>query len=322
MGFTSKVLQQFLTIDMPGESFDRFAPPFSPGESVVMERLKEHVWHLSETIGMRNTRKPEAYRQTADYIEGCLTELDYSVNVQEYPVIGQRVRNLEAVLEGTSGRPGLVVGAHYDSVDGPAANDNASGVAALLETARLIKQRGQPPKRTIRFAAFANEEPPYFCSDEMGSLVYARSLKANRIKLMGMLCLETIGYFSDERGSQLIPDILKPLYYDDRGNFIGFFSNHKSRKFLKRVIGDFRTHAVVPSQGLAAPGIIPGIDFSDHWAFWKCGYNAVMITDTAFMRYPHYHLHSDTWDKLMYDPFTRVVVGIEETVWNLITEWA
>lgn len=285
-----------------------------------MERLKAHVRQLSETIGIRNTRTPEAYRQAADYIETYLAEIGYSVDVQEYSVAGQNVRNLEAVMEGTSNRPGVVVGAHYDSVDGPAANDNASGVAGLLEIARLLKERGLSPKRTVRFAAFANEEPPYFSSEEMGSLVYARSLKANKIKLMGMLCLETIGYFSDQWGSQMIPELIKPLYPDERGNFIGFFSNHTSRRFLKHVVGDFRTHAVVPSQGLAAPGIIQGIDLSDHWAFWECGYHAVMITDTAFMRYPHYHLPSDTWDKLTYEPFTRVVVGLAETVWNLVTE--
>ncbi len=321
MGFFSRAITRCFTIHMPGQSFDRHPPPFLPAEVLVKERLKGHVRYLSETIGIRNARNPEAYREAADYIEASLKELGLAVNVQEYPVIGQKVRNLEAVIEGTSKLPGVIIGAHYDSVDCPAANDNASGVAGVLEIARLIRERALPPRRTVRFVAFANEEPPYFCSEEMGSLVYARSLKANRVKLMGMLCMETIGYFSDLWGSQMIPKILKPTYTDDRGNFIGFFSNHKSRKWLKHVIGDFRTHAVVPSQGLAAPDIIQGIDFSDHWAFWECGYKAVMITDTAFMRYPHYHLPSDTWEKLTYDQFTRVVLGVEQTLWNLLTEY-
>lgn len=320
MGFAAEALKKLIIIDMPGRSFDRHPPPFSRQEQYLMEQLKAHVRHLAESIGIRNTSRPAAYRQAAEYIENCFTELGCHVNVQEYQVTGLTVRNLEVVMEGASSRPGLVLGAHYDSVDGPAANDNASGVAALLEIARLIKERGRVPKRSIHFVAFANEEPPYFYSEEMGSLVYARSLKARKIKLMGMICLETVGYYSDQPGTQLIPEILASLYSNDRGNFIGFFSNRQSRKFLKQVVGDFRAHAVVPSEGLAAPGIVPGIDFSDHWAFWECGYNAIMVTDTAFMRYPHYHLPSDTWDKLTYEPFTRVVAALAETVWNLVSQ--
>jgi Zn-dependent M28 family amino/carboxypeptidase len=207
----------------------------------------------------------------------------------------------------------LVIGAHYDSVSGcPGANDNASGVAALIELARIV--RPDTGRRTIRFVAFANEEPPFFMTDAMGSVVYARACRARGERIVGMFSLETIGYYTSDRGSQQYPGpALFHRLYPDTGNFIGFVSNFASRRLMREAGREFRRRTTFPSEGVAAPAGVPGIGWSDHWSFWQQGYPAVMITDTAPYRYPHYHQVSDTPDKLNYDSYARVVMGLAHT---------
>ena len=201
-------------------------------------------------------------------------------------------------------------------VGSPGANDNGSGVAALLALARRFAGKSFP--RTLRFVAFVNEEPPMFqATGEMGSYVYAGRCRANGDRIEAMMSLETIGYYSNTPHSQRYPLLGLGLLYPTTGNFVGFVGNVSSRALVREAIGQFRQHAQVPAQGAAMPSIIPGIGWSDQWAFWQHGYPGIMITDTAPFRYPHYHAASDTPDKLDYDTMARVVQGLEKVIDHL-----
>jgi hypothetical protein len=165
----------------------------------------------------------------------------------------------------------------------------------------------------IRIVLFANEEMPYFKRAGMGSWQHARACRAKGEQLRAMLSLETMGYFSDRPGSQHYPAPLSHAY-PDRGNFIGFVANLQSRSLVREVIAEFRAHATLPSEGAALPAALPGVGWSDHWAFWQEGYAAVMVTDTALFRDPNYHERSDTPDKLDFERLARVVAGLERTI--------
>jgi Zn-dependent M28 family amino/carboxypeptidase len=209
-----------------------------------------------------------------------------------------------------------LIGAHYDSVFGaPGANDNGSGVAALLALARRL--HGPPNEQTLRLVAFVNEEPGYFQGAQMGSFVYAGRCRQHGDRIRAMISLETIGYFSHQPGSQHYPIPGLGLLYPGTGNYIGFVSNVASRKLLRNALGEFRRAARVPSEGAALPASIPGVGWSDQWSFWRHGYPGIMVTDTAPFRYPHYHKASDTPDKLDYDTMTRVVAGLERVIRHL-----
>ena len=212
----------------------------------------------------------------------------------------------------------MIVGAHYDSVDGAVgADDNATGVAATLELARLLK--GTRLRRTVRFVFFVNEEPPYFQTENMGSLVYARQLRRDGVPVSAMISLETIGFYSDAAGSQKYPSLLS-IFYPSRGNFIGFVGNSESRDLVRRATRRFRESAQFPSEGIAAPATLPGVGWSDQWSFWQQGYPAIMITDTAIFRYPYYHTPLDTLDKVDFRKMARVVDGVRNVVAFLADE--
>ena len=280
------------------------------------ERLAAHVRVLAGDIGERNVYRPKAYRQSADYIARVLREYGYEVEWQRYEVQQIICANLIATQLGQRW-PGqiVVVGAHYDSVHGsPGASDNGSGVAALLELARRFAK--EQPARTLRFVAFANEEPPFFPTDQMGSRVYAKSCRERGDDVRGMISLETIGWFSDEPGSQKYPPLFN-LFYPDRGNFIAFVANLQSRGILKRAARAFRSNCDVPLETCATFAFVPGVDWSDHGSFWHHGYRAFMVTDTAPYRYPHYHEATDTPDKVNYDMLARVTLGVEAVVREL-----
>ncbi len=290
--------------------------PLSEKEVLLRDRLKDHVITMADTIGERNIWHRKHLDEAAEYIEKVLTGFGYEVTAQEFESTGVWVKNLEAILLGTL-KPDeiIVVGAHYDSVLGsPGANDNGSGVAALLEMARLLADNKLP--RTVRFVAFANEEPPFFQTDHMGSRAYASRSRTREERIEAMLSLETIGYYSDDPNSQRYPFPFK-LFYPKIGNFIGFVGNISSRNLLLKAIGSFKKHTTFPSEGTAAPGWIAGIGWSDHWSFWKEGYSAIMITDTALFRYRHYHGLHDTPDKIKYDRMARVVLGLSKVVADL-----
>lgn len=301
---------------MPGHSYRGASEPLTEEEAVLRDELRAHVEQLAGRIGERNVPRYEGLEAAAQYVRSVFEQAGYAVREQHFSAAGRTVRNLEAELTGGARRDEIVViGAHYDSVFGtPGANDNASGVAALLVLACGL--RGQTTERTVRFVAFANEEPPYFLSWEMGSRQYARAAKQRGEKIVAMLSLETVGYYTDEPGSQAFPLPFR-MGYPDTGNFIAFVGNLGSRALVRDAVGSFRQHAKFPSEGVAAPAWIPGIGWSDHWSFWQEGYAAVMVTDTALYRYPRYHTAFDVPEALDYQRMTRVVTGLAHVVAEL-----
>lgn len=302
-------------IRMPGKSFHGTAPLLTSGEEELRAELIAHVSKLGGDIGERNLSRYPQLLAAAHYVEGQLTEAGWQVRRDEYEVQGKTSSNIEAELRGAS--PEIVlVGAHYDSVFGsPGANDNASGVAALLALARRFA--GTHNAKTLRFVAFVNEEPHYFQGAQMGSFVYAGRCRKRADPIGAMISLETIGYFSKVSGSQRYPVTGLGLIYPREGDFIGFVGNVASRSLLRDAIGEFRREATIASEGAALPALVPGVGWSDQWSFWQHGYPGIMVTDTAPFRYPHYHAASDTPDKLDYDSMTRVVAGMKKVVHRL-----
>jgi hypothetical protein len=278
-------------------------------EKSTMRRLQAHVQTLAGDIGERNMWRLGALNDAAQYIDDQWNHQGYDVRRLTYEVSGVRCANLEVTRNGDGRRREiLLVGAHYDSVMGsPGANDNASGVAALLEISRGFAAIN--PAMTVRFVAFVNEEPPFFASDQQGSMVYAKLARERGDDIRLMASLETIGWYSDQSGSQHYPPLFN-LFYPDRANFIGMVSDFRSRAVMRRLAQAFRAHSDFPLQTAATFRLIPGVSWSDHRSFWRHGYQAVMITDTAPYRYPHYHAASDTPDKLAYPELSRVTLGL------------
>lgn len=276
---------------------------------VSPEHLKAHVAALAGEIGERNVFRPAALQAAADYIAGEWRAQGYQVVPQVYEVRGISSANLEVTRLGST-QPGeiILVGAHYDSVFGsPGANDNASGVAALLEISKLFA--AIEPGRSMRFVAFTNEEPPFFFWRSMGSLVYARAARARGDNIRLMVSLETIGYFRDEPGSQHYPPFFG-YFHPNRGDFIACVSNFRSLRIMRRAVSAFRAHSDFPIEQTAAFAWIPGVAWSDHFSFWRQGYRAFMVTDTAFYRYPFYHTPQDTPDKVDYRRLAQAAEGL------------
>jgi hypothetical protein len=312
----TKLWQDWPVTRMPGESYRGELPELTPHEAELRDAMRRHVATLAGEIGERNVPKYINLSKAADYVEASFASADYTVDRQGYRVGTQTCYNLAVEIPGSDRADEIVVvGAHYDSVVGsPGANDNGTGVAALLEIARDLAHA--KPSRTVRFVAFVNEEPPYFQTEAMGSLVYARRCRERGERVVGMLSLETIGYYSDARGSQHYPFPLG-FFYPSAGNFIGFVANRASRDLVFDAIASFRRNARFPSEGGVLSESLPGIGWSDHWSFWQAGYPAIEITDTAPFRYPHYHTAADTPDKVDYDRTARVTVGLEGVVADL-----
>ena len=280
---------------------------------ITPERLRRHVEHLATTIGERNVYCPSALHAAEDYIRGTWRDQGYEVVSQEYTVNGVRSANLEITRPGVV-RPDeiILIGAHYDSVRGsPGANDNGSGVAAMLELSRLAA--GIESASTLRFVAFVNEEPPFFFFGQMGSMHYARAARRRGDDIRIMISLETIGFYSDVPGSQSYPFLFR-YFFPDRANFIGFVSNFRSRRVLRRLAQAYRAAAQFPMEHVATFAAIPGVAWSDHLSFWRQRYRAVMITDTAFYRYPWYHTSDDTAEKLNYPEFARMTIGLSRAL--------
>ncbi len=301
---------------MPDKSRSAAVPPLTNEEQQIHDNLKRHVEMLAEQIGERNVWNAEALAAAATYIRNNLKDSGYKVAVQSFNSRELKVQNFEVELPGnTLPKEIVVLGAHYDTVVGtPGANDNASGIAALLEIARLLT--GKTNARTIRLVAFVNEEAPFYFSDEMGSQVYATRSRDRGEQINAMLSLETIGYYTNEAGSQKYPFPFN-YFYPDTGNFIGFVGNLSSRRLVKQSLAAFRASSAFPSEGVAAPGWITGVAWSDHSSFWQAGYPAIMITDTAFYRYPHYHRATDTAEKLDYKSLARVTRGLADVATTL-----
>lgn len=274
-------------------------------ELQLKDLLRADVESLAGTIGERNVlSKPAQLEAAAQFIEDSLRASGLQPQSQWYKIGHTQCRNIEAEIRGTS-RPEevVIVGAHYDSVvESPGADDNASGVAAMLALARSFE--AIRPSRTLRFVAFTNEEPPYFGTEEMGSLVYAKKCRQQGDRVVAMLSIESVGFYTTSPATQHYPAGLG-LIYPSKGDFVAFVGNVFSRSLVHEAIRTFRGSGALPSLGAALPYAIPGAGWSDHWSFWQQGFPGIQVTDTAVYRSPHYHTPQDIPDRLDYDRLTR-----------------
>lgn len=302
---------------MPGSSYNGQLPHLTSEEKIIKEWLKQDIQKLGSDIGARNFQNYENLQAAAAFLKSSFQASGYSVKTQQYTVANQTFENIEVEITGVKYPDEIVIlGGHYDTAySSPGANDNASGAAAVLSLARRFANK--KPSRTLRFVEFVNEEPPFFWTKNMGSLVYAKRSRQQNEKIIAMLSLETLGYYSEAENSQRYPVPLKQIY-PSVGNFVAFIGNVNSAKLVKKIIASFRRHTEFPSEGAALPAQIPGIGWSDQWAFWQQGYPAVMVTDTAVFRYPYYHTLEDTPDKIDYERLSRVVFGLEKVVVEII----
>ena len=287
----------------------------NPVRTVDPARLEAHVRKLSVDFSPRDIGHMENLDLAASYIAGELAQAGASVSEQRYRVEQVTYRNVIARF-GPDTPERIVVGAHYDAAGPiPGADDNASGVAGLIELARLLG--AHPPAMRIDLIAFSTEEPPYFRTTGMGSSVHAQSLQKENVRVRAMLSLEMIGYFSDESGSQHLPAGILSAFYPSTGNFIGIVGRVSDGLLARRVKSAMSSAAPLPVYSITAPSIIPGIDFSDQLNYWQAGYKALMITDTAFYRNRNYHTQHDTPEKLDYKRMAMVVEGVYAAVTDL-----
>lgn len=280
-------------------------------------RLYEHVKHLSVRIGSRSIHEYEKLEATKHYIVSYLKDISYTPGFQEYNYNGKAYSNITVSIKG-EGDPGetVVIGAHYDTVYGtPGADDNASAVAVLLELCRALKDFS--PERALKMIFFTLEEPPMFRSKFMGSYIYASEAKARGENISAMVCLEMVGYYDDKEGGQTFPLPFMSLVYPSTPNFIAVVGNLTSRNLVERIKNSINKSSHIPVETLSTVSFVPGVDFSDHRSFWKMGYPAVMITDTAFYRNPNYHSVKDTIDTLNFNKMSSLLVGLVQTVKDL-----
>ncbi len=289
---------------------------YRPTEQKIPEaRLFGHVSMLSEKLVPRDHWHTQNLDQCADYIAGHFKQAGATVAMQEYTVEGRGYKNVIATF-GPSTTSRIVVGAHYDAFqEHPGADDNASGVAGLIELAYLLGKTDL--RQQVELVAFTLEEPPYFRTENMGSAQYALSLNQADADVEAMICLEMIGFFSDEKNSQQFPSALVKWFYPNRGNYIAIVGSLGDRKLIKQVKASMKGATDLPVHSMSAPKSFPGLDFSDHLNFWDQGYTAVMITDTAFYRNFAYHTADDTLQRLDFDRMANVVLGVYEAVVQL-----
>jgi hypothetical protein len=294
---------------------DRRIPMIDIQETI--ERIKAHLQMLTVTIGERSVRFPENLQKTAEYIQTVYEDMGLSVNTEPYDYQDYKVANVVSEIAWSS-KPSrrYLLGAHYDSVSGTVgADDNASAIAVQLETARNLKAMlGRDDlDLAVKFVSFALEEPPAYGTRFMGSRVYAKKARTEKEQIDGMLCLEMVGYACYEAGCQRYPFPLGFLGYPKEGNFIGIVGNIKSGDFTRALVNTFQKNDELPVVKLTVPfngWILPSVRLSDHASFWDQGFKAVMITDSAFFRNPHYHLPSDTMEKLDYQFMAELVESL------------
>jgi len=285
-----------------------------PAVDVDKAVLTAVVEKLTSVSPARNYRNIDSLNRIADYIVARFSEYGFKPTTQTYHIGRRAYKNVLAAY-GPPQAPRLIIGAHYDVCEEqPGADDNASGIAGLLAVAGLFQKYAPRLEYRIDFAAYTLEEPPVFRSESMGSYIHARSLHAAGVKVMGMACLEMIGYYTDAPKSQEYPLSIMKLFYPTRGNYIGVVGNFSSRR-LTRHFKSALALTTLPTESLTAPAFLPGVDFSDHLNFWKFKYPAVMITDTAFYRNPNYHAASDVIETLDFAKMQAVVKGL---YWALI----
>jgi Zn-dependent M28 family amino/carboxypeptidase len=276
----------------------------------IQANLKKHLIYLSVTLGDRSICRPVNLKAAEDYVAQNFAAMGYAPRRQDFVSLKEEVANIIAGDENPGGY--YILGAHFDTVAGtPGADDNASGVAVLLEVARLA--RNLTPPRPWAFIGFTCEEPPAFATPAMGSRVYAQQARQQDAKILGMLCLEMVGYYSQTPDSQSLPLPLKLMGYPTTGNFIGLVSDRRSRHLMDRLEAALKRVCRLPAVTLSVPfegHILPEVRLSDHASFWDEGYPAVMLTDTAFMRNPNYHGPGDVMDHLDLTAMTELTLGL------------
>ena len=282
-----------------------------------VHQLYTHVEHLSVTIGSRSLYEYDKIEDTKRYIVSCLKTFGYIPTLQNYDYEGKTFSNIIVSIPGVKyPDETVIIGAHYDTVYGtPGADDNASAVAVLLEMCRALKSIS--PGRTLKLIFFFLEEPPVFRTEHMGSYVYAKEAKARNENITAMICLEMVGYYSDKKDGQTFPLPLMSMMYSSTPNFIAVVGNLKSRSLVEKVKNSLLKASRVPVETLTSVSFVPGVDLSDHRSFWKMGYAAVMITDTAFYRNPNYHTENDTINTLDFNTMADLLKGLLQAAKDL-----
>ena len=307
LGLLLKILCLMMSVSICCASSDEEGK--LPDPDVCMDCMYETVKYLTEIQPARNYTNTDSLDKAADYLKKKFIEYGFKPVEQKYQVRGEEYRNIIASF-GPDDAPRIIIGAHYDVCGSqPGADDNASAVAGLLETARLLKREKPALKYRVDFAAYTLEEPPFFRTEKMGSHVHAKSLKDDNIDVVGMICLEMIGYYTDAPRSQEFPFPFMKLFYPTTGDFIGVVGRFSDSKLIRQVKNGMKK-TDIKVRTLRAPPSVTGVDFSDHQSFWNLGYRAVMVTDTAFYRNPNYHETTDTIDTLDFDAMKEVVKGV------------
>ena len=272
--------------------------------------LEKHVKFLAKDLPAASKNKIDLLDRASGYIKKELEACGYKPELQNYSINGQTFSNVTAFKQGKIAET-LVIGAHYDTYCNPGADDNSSGVAVLLEVAKAAKilEDGY----SVIFVAFTNEEPPNFKTENMGSYVFAKSLKDKNTNIKGAVILESVGYYSNKANSQNYPPMLG-FFYPNKGDFLAVVSNFNSNKLAKQVTKAFNCSVTLPVSKLAAFDFVPGVDFSDNWSFWKFNYPAVMLTDTAFYRNKNYHKSTDLPETLNYGNMAEIAAGLEHLI--------
>lgn len=284
--------------------------PPAPTDATA-QRLKRDVAMLAERLVPRDAAHPQNLRAASEYIAAAFKAAGLTPHMQRIEAAGDYV-NVIASL-GPAEAPRFVIGAHYDAAGPyPGADDNASGVAGLLELARRLARETFTLR--VDLVAFCLEEPPHFGLDTMGSHSYARRLRREGAKVEAMLSLETIGYFADADGSQRYPHPAFKVLYPSRGNFIAVVGRWQETALVRRTVRAMRRASPLPVEGFNGPASTPGLALSDHASFWAAGYKAAMVTDTAFLRNPHYHTAHDTPDTLDYRRMAHVIDGLTAAI--------
>ncbi len=275
-------------------------------------RIKAHLVTLTKTQAFRNFKNIDQLSITADYIKSVFSQYADSVYFQEYMVEGQVYKNVICSY-GIENSKRIIVGAHYDVCGNQeGADDNASGIAGLLELSRLLK--GQKLSYRIDLVAYTLEEPPYFQTENMGSYIHAKSLSDNKVDVVGMVCLEMIGYFKDHKKSQAYPIGVLSLFYGNKGNYITLVRKFGAGQFARKFSRKYKSTKAVRTKRFKGPASLQGVDFSDHLNYWGFGFSALMITDTAFYRNPNYHQSSDILETLDIYRLSKVINGVFKTL--------
>jgi Zn-dependent M28 family amino/carboxypeptidase len=276
----------------------------------IQNRLYRDVDALTSLQLARNYANLASLNQAADYITGEFKKLGCRVEVQPFRADGHTYKNIIASF-GKPEADRVVIGAHYDVYgELPGADDNASAVAGLLETARMLDTAKPDLPYRIDFVAYSLEEPPYFATEFMGSAVHARSLYEQNVRVKAMICYEMIGYFSDEPHSQQFPDPALSRIYPNTGNFIIVVGRQGQEGFTAQIQSLMQAHCAIDVQAINFPSTAGLGGLSDHRSYWKYNYPAVMINDTSFLRNPNYHRETDTIDTLDFQKMAEVVKGV------------